>query len=101
MWLYDPCSCYAATAILQDAFSGEDAQDPKVWLEIYRNIFDGYNSILPLTAEEWDAVPYVPLANQFVCVSWFSQQVQYEDVFRDNVAMTNWLVQNFERLKLT
>lgn len=97
--LYDPC--YAATAILQDAFSGEDAQEPNVWLEIYRNIFDGYNMVSPLTVEEWEAAPYVLLANQFVCVSWFSLQGQYEDVFRDNVAMTNWLVQNFERLKLT
>ena len=96
--LYD--ICYAVTAVLSDCFF-ESSHTPESWLNIYHCIIDGYNKIQPLTAAERKTVPYVLLANQFVCVSWFSQQAQYEDVFKTNVAMTKWLVEHFEELAIS
>lgn len=86
--------CYAATAVLSDCFL-DNSYNPESWLNIYRWIIAGYNDVQPLTEAERKAAPYVLLANQFVCVSWFSQQAQYEDVFKTNVAMTKWLVEHF------
>lgn len=93
--LYD--ICYAATAVLSDCFFDNSFQ-PESWLNIYRWIIAGYNDVQSLIAAERKAAPYVLLANQFVCVSWFSQQAQYEDVFKTNVAMTRWLVEHFKEL---
>lgn len=76
--LYD--ICYAATAVLSELFP-ESSWDAESWVDVYRGIISGYDEIQPLTAAERKAIPYVLLANQFVCVSWFSRQAQYEDVF--------------------
>ena len=91
--IYDPC--YAATAVLSEGFGKDDG----LWLEIYRNIFRGYDSVAHLTEAERKAVPYVILANQFVCVAWFAGQDQYPELFETNKAMTRWLISRFEELK--
>lgn len=93
--IYDPC--YAATAILSESFSHGYAEQ---WLPIYRNILAGYDSIVPLTDAERQAVPYVILANQLVCVAWFSEQEKYAELFETNKVMTRWLVDNFDQLQL-
>lgn len=92
--LYDPC--YAATAVLSEL--GEAHWES--WPEIYREILLGYDSAAHLTAEERAAAPYILLANQLVCVAWFAGQEKYGDLLRTNVAMTRFLVENWERLKL-
>ena len=92
--IYDPC--YAATAVLSESFH----KDKDCWLDIYRDILAGYDSVVHLTKEERQAVPYVILANQLVCVAWFSQQEKYAQLFETNKAMTLWLMENFERLEL-
>ena len=51
-----------------------------------------------LTEEERMAVPYVLLANQFVCVAWFSEQDKYKEIFETNKRMTAWLVEKFREL---
>ena len=91
--IYDPC--YAATAVLSETFG----QDNDGWLEIYRDVICGYDSITRLTAEERRAIPYVLLANQFVCVAWFSEQDKYREIFETNKKMTNWLISRWEALK--
>ena len=91
--IYDPC--YAATAVLSETF-GEDAD---AWIAVYRNILMGYDSVAHLTEAEREAIPYVLLANQFVCVAWFSEQEKYADIFEINKKMTLWLIRKFDELK--
>jgi Ser/Thr protein kinase RdoA (MazF antagonist) len=91
--IYDPC--YAATAVLSETFG----QDNHPWLEIYRDIIWGYDSVAHLTEAERRAIPYIILANQFVCVAWFAQQDKYVEIFEVNKKMTAWLIEHFEELK--
>ena len=84
--IYDPC--YAATAILSETFGADNDK----WLEHYRNILLGYDSVAHLTAAERQAIPYVILANQFVCVAWFAEQDKYRELFETNKEMTQWLI---------
>ena len=70
------------------------------WLSIYRGIIRGYDSVVHLTDAERRAIPYVILANQFVCVAWFAEQDKYQDIFEINKRMTEWLIEKFEELKV-
>ena len=91
--IYDPC--YAATAVLSETFG----QDNDRWLDIYRDIICGYDSVAKLTDAERKAIPYIILANQFVCVAWFAEQEKYAEIFETNKRMTLWLIEKFEKLK--
>ena len=91
--IYDPC--YAATAVLSETFGQKNDK----WLGIYRDIICGYDSVVHLTDEERKAIPHIILANQFVCVAWFSEQDKYAEIFETNKRMTAWLIEKFEVLK--
>ena len=91
--IYDPC--YAATAVLSETFG----QNNDSWLETYRDILWGYDSVVHLTQEERKAVPYILLANQFVCVAWFAEQDNYAEILEINKRMTAWLIEKFGELK--
>lgn len=91
--IYDPC--YAATAVLSEVFG----KDKESWLEVYRNIICGYDSVAALTEDERKAIPYVILANQFICVAWFAEQDKYAELFDINKKMTLWLIEQFGELK--
>lgn len=91
--IYDPC--YAATAVLSETFR----QNNDRWLEIYRDIICGYDSVAKLSEAERQAIPYIILANQFVCVAWFAEQDKYAEIFETNQHMTAWLIEKFEKLK--
>jgi Ser/Thr protein kinase RdoA (MazF antagonist)/AraC-like DNA-binding protein len=91
--IYDPC--YAATAVLSETFG----QDNDKWLGICRDIICGYDSVAHLTEQERRAIPYVILANQFVCVAWFAGQDKYAELFEINKRMTKWLISIFEALR--
>ena len=91
--IYDPC--YAATAVLSETFGDDNDR----WLDIYRDIICGYDTVAKLSEEERRAVPYVILANQFVCVAWFAGQDKYAELFETNKRMTVWLLDVFEKLK--
>ena len=91
--VYDPC--YAATALLSETF-GENNDN---WLGIYRDILWGYDSVAKLTEAERKAIPYIILANQFVCVAWFAEQDQYAEIYETNKRMTAWLMERFGELK--
>lgn len=90
--IYDPC--YAATAILSENF--ENLQNK--WLEIYRSIIQGYDSVMHLTETERKALPYVLLVNQLVCVAWFEEQEKYQNIFKNNKKITLWLLERFREL---
>ena len=91
--IYDPC--YAATAVLSETFG----KDNDRWLEIYRDIICGYDSVAHLTEAERKAIPCIILANQFVCVAWFAEQDKYAEIFEINKRMTLWLIDRLEELK--
>ena len=91
--IFDPC--YAATAVLSETFG----QNNDTWLETYRDIICGYDSVAHLSGDERNAIPYIILANQFVCVAWFSEQDKYAELFEINKRMTLWLIHRFEELK--
>lgn len=98
MRIYDPC--YAATAVLSESFLvGADKKLTR-WLEIYRGIIWGYDSVVKLSDEERTAIPYVILSNQLICVAWLSEQEKYKEIYQINKAMTNWIVNNFDKLDI-
>lgn len=96
--IYDPC--YAAVAILSESFDEKDQAKLSKWLEIYRNILWGYDSVVKLTNEECAALPYVVVADQLVSTAWFSEQDKYTELFETNKRMTQWLITIFDELKI-
>lgn len=96
--LFDPC--YAATAVLVETVDTADAASLERWTEVYRAILDGYASVAQLTDAEREAAPYVVLSIQFICVGYFSGIEKFSDLARSNIAMTEWLIERFDRLKL-
>lgn len=96
--IYDPC--YAATAILSESFSEHDPSKLGKWLDMYQNIIYGYDNVVKLREEEYKSLPYVILSNQLICVAWFSEQEKYKDMLEINQEMTNWLIENFDKLKI-
>lgn len=92
--IYDPC--YAATAILSETAGDTLRWEP--WLTVYRNLIQGYDSIVKLREEEWQAVPYILLANQLVCTAWFAEQEAYARQLEVNKRMTRWMWEHFEDL---
>ena len=96
--IYDPC--YAAMAILSESFDEKDQAKLSKWLEIYRNILWGYDSVVNLTDEERAALPYVVLADQLVSTAWFSEQDRYTELFETNKCMTQWIITVFDLLRL-
>lgn len=94
--IYDPC--YAAVAILSESFDEKDQAKLSKWLEIYRNILLGYDSVVELTNEECIALPYVVMADQLVSTAWFSEQDKYTELFETNKRMAQWLITIFDEL---
>lgn len=80
--------------MLSETFGEENSK----WLDIFRDIIRGYDSVIHLTEAEQQAIPYVILANQFVCVAWFAEQEKYAEIFETNKKMTLWLIRNFGEL---
>lgn len=91
--IYDPC--YAATAVLSETF-GENHDK---WLDIYRDIITGYDTVVHLIDLEKKAISYVILANQFVCVAWFAEQEKNKEIFEINKQMTSWLISKMDELR--
>lgn len=96
--IFDPC--YATTAILSESFTENDSDKLEKWVEIYKNIVSGYDSVAKLSDCEKQAIPYVVLSNQLVCVAWFAKQEKYKDIFETNKKMTEWMGQNFDALAI-
>ena len=96
--IFDPC--YAATAILSESFVGANEEKLCRWVEIYKNLLYGYDSVAKLTEEEKVAVPYVILSNQFMATAWFATQEKYQELYEINKHMTEWMVGHFGEMKL-
>lgn len=95
--IFDPC--YAATAILSESFA-EEEDKLQHWIEVYKNILYGYDSVADLTTEEKNAAPYIILGNQYLATAWFSTQEKYGGLYETNRKMTEWIVRHLEEMKL-
>jgi Ser/Thr protein kinase RdoA (MazF antagonist) len=96
--IFDPI--YASTAVLSETFSNWDDAMGERWLRLYRNILWGYDAVNPLTDAEKKAAPLVLLANQMICVAWFSTQEKYPEAYDANKRMTRWLIDKLDELKI-
>ena len=91
--IFDPC--YAATAILSENFESDNIDKLKQWLTIYKNIMYGYDEVVKLSDDEWKAIPYVVITNQFISTAWFSEQENYRELYEINKKMVEWMLDNF------
>ena len=94
--IFDPC--YAATAILSESFEAENVDKLTQWVEVYKNIMYGYDEVIKLFDGEWKAIPYVIITNQLIATAWFSEQEKYNELYKINKKMTEWMLQNFDRM---
>lgn len=94
--IFDPC--YAATAILSESFDENDREKFYKWIEIYKNIIYGFDSVAKLSDDEIKAIPYVILSIQLICCDCFSEKEKYKNVFNVNKKMTKWICENFDKL---
>lgn len=94
--IFDPC--YAATAILSESFENDNLDKLSQWVVIYKNILYGYDKVAKLSDNEWKAIPFVIITNQFISTAWFSEQEKYKDIYEINKKMTEWMLENFESM---
>ena len=55
MRLFDPC-CFV-TAVLSEVFEHDELPWAANWPLLSRAVLEGYDSVSPLTGQEWRAVP--------------------------------------------
>ncbi|MBO4845296.1 MAG: helix-turn-helix domain-containing protein [Lachnospiraceae bacterium] len=95
--LFDPC--YAATAILSETFDG-DEEKLLNWVEVMKEIMYGYDCVVKMTDGEKKAVPYMILANQFVSTAFFFGKDKYEELYKINRKMTEWIAKNLDKMSI-
>lgn len=87
--------CYCATAILSECFNNAD-MDKSKWLAIFDNLVKGYESIVPLSEYEKQALPYVIYSIQIICIAYFSQFDKFDNLTKTNIDMLKWIMNKFE-----
>ena len=90
--------CYAATGILSENFADTEGVMVK-WLLLYQNIVRGYDTVIGLTEEEKQALPYVVLSIQFICVAYFSEKEQFAELAKVNEQMLIRLIECKDKLR--
>jgi len=96
--IYDPC--YAATAILSESFEERNEEKLAKWVNIYREIMIGFDSVAKLSDIEKEAIPYIIISNQLIATAYFSENEKYHDIYEVNVKMTKWMIDNFDTLSI-
>ena len=84
--------------ILSETFEEGNEDKLLTWVEVMKEIMYGYDSVVKLTDAEKKAIPYMILANQFVSTAFFAGKDKYEELYRTNKAMTEWIGRNMEKL---
>ena len=67
---------------------------------VMKEIMYGYDSVVHLSDEEKEAIPYIILSNQFLATAWFAGKDKYISFFEVNVKMTNWILHNLDQMRL-
>lgn len=90
--------CYAATGILSENFSNRDDAVRK-WLPLYQNMVRGYDEVVKLTEEEKKVLPYVIFSIQLICVAYFADKEEFQELAKVNEAMLVQLVNHKDELE--
>ena len=95
--IFDPC--YAATAILSETFEDKEEMLLK-WTSVMKEIMYGYDSVVKMTESEKEAIPYMILANQFISTAFFADKDKYEELYKTNKKMTEWIARNLDKMSI-
>ena len=95
--IFDPC--YAATAILSETFEDNEEMLLK-WTSVMKEIMYGYDSVVKMTESEKEATPYMILANQFISTAFFADKDKYEELYKTNKKMTEWIARNLDKMSI-
>ncbi|MGE7867476.1 phosphotransferase enzyme family protein [Bacillus paramycoides] len=85
---------YCFTSVLSELYMDETLR--RNWLQIVRNIFEGYNKQNVLTREEVQTIWYVMLSIQIIFITYFVQSV---DLLKLNEEMFLWIFANKEEIE--
>lgn len=96
--IFDPC--YAATAILSESFGEKEPKNPPLWIELYKNILKGYDSVVHLSDAEKQGLPYIVFSIQMICVAYFSGIDKYAELAGINQEMLHWLIKHKNDLSI-
>lgn len=91
--------CYAATGILCDAWPHAASEQRLRFFDVARAIWQGYNAVTPLTADEWAALPDMVLAIQLTCVAAFAGSDKLAQQFEVNQHMLQFIRTNLHRFQ--
>ena len=95
--IFDPC--YAATAILSETFEDNEEMLLK-WTSVMKEIMYGYDSVVKMTEAEKETIPYMILANQFISTAFFADKDKYEELYKTNKKMTEWIARNLDKMSI-
>lgn len=95
--IFDPC--YAATAILSETFEDNEEMLLK-WTSVMKEIMYGYDSVVKMTESEKEAIPYMILTNQFISTAFFADKDKYEELYKTNKKMTEWIARNLDKMSI-
>lgn len=91
--------CYCATSILSECFNNSDIDNNK-WIQILKNLVNGYEKINSLSDEEKQALPYVIFSIQIICIAYFSQFDKYKELTDINIEMLLYMINELESFNL-
>jgi len=86
--LWDPCYC--STGILCEWRGVKDIQQK--WPLVLEGILQGYNSVNPLTSEEKKSVYYTVCSIQMICVAYFADIEEFQELAKTNREMLQFIV---------
>lgn len=89
--------CYIATGLLCDAWPHATPQQRLNFFTAAKAVWQGYDSLAPLTEQEWRALPDMVLAIQLTCVAAFAGSDKLAQQFEVNVEMMQFILENMER----
>lgn len=69
------------------------------FLVILKAILYGYDSVVPLTAEEKQAVYYIICSIQMICVAYFESVNEYKDLAKINREMLLYIIDQKDKIK--
>lgn len=89
--------CYMATAILSVVYSRTSEAERLGFFDMVKAMGAGYDTISPLTKEEWAALPDMVLAIQLTCVAAFAGSDKLAQPFETNQQMLQFILKNVHR----
>lgn len=92
--------CYAATGVLCDAFLHVDKAECAGFFDAAKAIWQGYDSVSPLTGAEKSALPDMVLAIQLTCVAAFAGSDKWAKLLETNCAMLALIRDGLDKLAL-